>query len=476
MTQVLKRKGPALLGVITLMLTDCAVGPNYKRPAVQTPAQYRRPAPVTEPIEKSSLADISWAALFQDDTITSLVKTALSQSNDLEAAAQRVLQARAQLGITRSQLAPQISASGSFTASRSSSIGSFNFLPRGTNLATSYTQAGLNLSWELDVWGRLRRLTESARAQYLSQDEARHAVMASLIADVITTYLTLRELDLELEIGRKTRDIAENGLKLTNLRKDRGVATGLDVRQAEQLLYTATAQIVAAERAIAETENTLNVLLGQNPGDVPRGKPLIELTGPSKVPAGLPSDLLERRPDIREAEQSLIAANAQIGAAKALFFPQITLTGFLGSQSRAIGDLFTGPSRNQSIVPQAVLPVFNAGQLRNNLRVTEAQERELLASYRKTVQTAFQEVSSALTDYEKNREQRSQEELLVKALQESDQLSTLRYRGGLDSFLQVLDAERNRFSGELALAQLRKNELLSVVQLYRALGGGWQSP
>jgi multidrug efflux system outer membrane protein len=414
--------------------------------------------------------------LFQDEVITTLVKTALQQSNDLQAATQRVLEARAQLGITRSQLAPQVNASGSFTAARTSSIGSFNFIPPGSNLAVSYTQAGLNLAWEADIWGRLRRLTESARAQYLAQEEARHAITASLVADVITGYLTLREFDMELEIARKTRDIAENGLKLTNLRKARGVATGLDVRQAEQLLYTATAQIAATERAITETENLLNVLLGQNPGDIPRGKPLVELTGPAKIPAGLPSDLLERRPDIREAEQMLISANAQIGAAKALYFPQITLTGLLGLQSRALGDLFTGPARNQNISPGALLPIFNAGQLRNNVRLTEAQQREALAGYRKTIQVAFQEVSNALTDYEKNREQRSQEELLVKALQDTDRLSTARYKGGMDSYLQVLDAQRNEFAGELSLAQLRKNELLSIVQLYRALGGGWQNP
>jgi NodT family efflux transporter outer membrane factor (OMF) lipoprotein len=474
------RRGPripqALLIMIGfLVLTGCAMGPNYKRPAINTPAQYRQPVPVSTD-SKASLADTAWANLFQDQVITNLVQTALRQSNDLEAATQRVLQARAQLGITRSQLAPQITASGGYTASRTSSIGSFNFIPPGTNLAVSYTQAGLNLAWEVDVWGRLRRLTESARAQYLAQEEARHAVRASLIADVITGYLTLRELDLELEIARKTRDIAENGLKLTNLRKARGAATGLDVRQAEQLLYTATAQIAATERAITETENLLNVLLGQNPGDIPRGKPLVELLTPEKIPAGLPSDLLERRPDIRQAEQTLIAANAQIGAARALFFPQISLTGLLGVQSRSLGELFTGPGRNAFISPAGVLPIFNAGQLRNNLRLTEAQQREMLATYRKTIQTAFQEVSSALSDYQKNREQRSQEELLVKALEDTDRLSTLRYKGGLDSYLQVLDAQRNEFAGELTLAQLRKNELLSVVQLYRALGGGWQNP
>ncbi|MBV9081891.1 MAG: efflux transporter outer membrane subunit [Acidobacteriaceae bacterium] len=467
---------PPIITLLSLsLLTGCAVGPNYKRPAVPVPAQYRQPVP-TEVREKGSLSDVAWTSLFHDDVITQLVKTALDHNHDLEAATQRVLEARARLGISRSQIAPQISASGSTVAARTSSIGSFNFIPPGTNLATSYTQAGLNLSWELDVWGRIRRLNESARAQYLAQEEAQHAVVSSLIADVITTYVTMREFDLELDIAHKTKEIAENGLKLTRLREQRGASTGLDIRQAEQLLYTATAQIAATERAIAETENALNVLLGQNPADVPRGKSLLDLTGPAAVPAGLPSDLLERRPDIRQAEQALVAANAQIGAAQALFFPQISLTALLGVQSRALGDLFTGPARNENISPAGVLSVFNAGQLRNNLRLTQAQQREILANYKKTVQTALQEVSSALADYQKNREQRAQEELLVKALQDTDRLSTLRYKGGLDSYLQVLDAERNEFSGELTLAQLRKNELLSVVQLYRALGGGWQNP
>ena len=466
----------AVAVVLCTFLTGCAVGPNYKRPSVQVPAQYRQPSPAPGTPRNGSLADVAWASLFRDDVITNLVKTALAQSQDLKAASERVLEARAQLGITRSQLAPQITASAGFTAARTSSIGSFNFIQPGTNLAVSYTQAGLNLSWELDVWGRIRRLSESARAQYLAQEGARDAVVSSLIADVITTYLTLRELDLELEIGQKTVQVADNGLKLTNLRKERGVATGLDVHQAEQLLYTATAQIAATQRAIAETENTLNVLLGQNPGEVPRGKPLVELVGPPAIPAGLPSQLLERRPDIRQAEQTLIAANAQIGAAKALFFPQFSLTGLLGVQSRGLSNLISGPARNEDIAPAGVLPIFNAGQLRNNLRLTQAQEREAVANYRKTILVAFGEVSSSLSDYQQNREQRAQQELLVKALQRTDQLSTLRYKGGLDSYLQVLDAERNEFSGELALAQLRKSELLSIVQLYRALGGGWQNP
>lgn len=458
------------------LLTGCAVGPNYKRPMVPTPPQYRQPVKVTDAADKGVLADLAWPELFQDDVLTKLVKTALVQSNDLEASTQRVIQARANLGIQRSQLAPDISASGNFTAQRSSSIGSFVFLPSGTPLAVSYTQAGINLSWELDFWGRLRRLNEAARAQYLASEEARHGVISTLIADVLTTYLTLRELDLELEIGRKTRDLAENGLRLTQLRQKQGVVTALDVRQAEQLLYTATAQIAAAERTISETENQLSLLLGQNPSDIPRGRPLVEIMKISSIPAGLPSSLLERRPDIREAEQTLISYNAQIGAARAQYFPQVTLTGLLGLQARGVSNLFTAPARNQNISPGAVLPIFNAGRIRNGVRLAEAQQRESLANYKKTIQTAFEEVSNALADYQKFREQREQEEQLVKALQDTDRLSNLRYKGGLDSFLQVLDAERNEFSGELTLAQLRKNELLSIVQLYRALGGGWRNP
>ncbi|MFL6450018.1 MAG: efflux transporter outer membrane subunit [Bryobacteraceae bacterium] len=465
------------LGIAPLLvvLTGCAMGPNYKRPTVQTPTQYRQPAQASVPAGKNSMADLAWVDLFHDETITNLVRTALRQSYDLQAVTERVLQARAQLGITRSQLAPQLSASVSHTTARTSGLGPY-FIPPASFLAASYTQAGLNLNWEIDVWGRLRRLTESARAQYLAQEEARHAVISSLIADVITTYLNLRELDLELEIARKTEDIGQSGLRITKLRRERGVAAGLDIRQAEQLLYTATTQIAATERAIIDTENVLNVLLGQNPGDIPRGKPLVQFNDPSEIPAGLPSDLLERRPDVRQAEEALIAANAQIGAAKALFFPQITLTGFLGVQSRALTNLFTAPARNQEISPAALLPIFNAGQLRNNLRLSEAQQREAVANYRKAIVTGLQEVSNALTDYEKLREQHAREQLLVDALRDAGRLATLRYRGGLDSYLQVLDAQRNQFSGELVLAQLRRNKLLSIVELYRALGGGWQNP
>jgi multidrug efflux system outer membrane protein len=287
-------------------------------------------------------------------------------------------------------------------------------------------------------------------------------------------YFLLRERDLELEIAQRTRDIAQDNLRLVELRHARGAATGLDVYEAQQFLYTATAQIASAQRDIAQAENAISLLVGKAPGDITRGKALAELEPPAQVPPGLPSSLLERRPDIREAEQNLIAANARIGAAKALYFPQITLTGFLGGQTVALQRLFEGPERQQVIAPAAVLPLFNAGQIRAGVHYSEAQEREMVIAYRKAIYTGLREVSDALVGYTGTREQRTQQALLVKALEESTRLSNLRYKGGLDSYLQVLVSERNLFQGRLVLAQLRLSEMQSFVELYRALGGGWQ--
>ncbi len=453
-----------------LTLSSCVMGPNYKRPAAQVPTEFRG---ADVPADGQSVADLEWFDLFEDDVLKQLVSIALEQNFDLRIAAERVLQARAQLGITRSDQFPTVGASADFVANRGSSAGSIIFIARGTNLDVSYTQVGFTLGWELDLWGRLRRLTESARAQYLATEEARHGVITSLISDVTGTYFVLRELDLELEIARKTRVIAEDGLRLTQLRRNQGAATGLDVRQAEQFLYTATAQIASTERAVGQTENALSLLLGRSPGDIPRGKALEDFKAPPQVPAGLPSALLDRRPDIREAEGMLISANALIGAARAQYFPQISLTGFLGGQSRSLSDLFTGPARQWSFAPGAVVPIFNAGRIRSNVRFTEAQQREALIRYEKSIQNAFREVSDALIGYRKTVEQREQQQLLVNALRETQRLSTLRYRGGLDSYLQVLDADRNLFQGDLTLARLRQQELDTIVQLYRALGGGW---
>jgi NodT family efflux transporter outer membrane factor (OMF) lipoprotein len=458
---------PVLLG---LGLSGCLVGPNYKRPPVNLPDQYRNAQPAASP---ESVADKKWSELFQDETLIRLVSDALAHNFDVRIAAERVIEARAQVGLTRAQLFPMLDLQALYSGSRFSSIGATPF-PPGFSLSTAYTQAGFSLNWELDLWGRVRRLTEAARAQYLGTEEARHGVIVSLVSDVMTTYFAIREQDLELEIGERTRGIATDNLRLIGLRHDRGAASGLDVRQAEQFLYTATAQIASDRRSIGQTEDALNLLLGNPPGEIPRGKTLEQITSAPQLPPGLPSALIERRPDIRQAEDQLIAANAQIGAARALFFPQISLTGFLGGQSQALTALLTSPARMENFGPSALIPIFHAG-LRAGVHLTEAQQREALLTYQKTIYGALREVSDSLVAYDRTREQRVEEQKLVEALTESVRLSNLRYRGGLDSYLQVLDAERNLFGGQLTLAQLRLLELQSVAQLYRALGGGWQS-
>jgi len=458
----------ALVGVLALTAA-CTLGPNYKRPVVAVPDAHRGAAAASP----ASLADLQWFELFRDDTLTELVNTALKESFDVRIAAERVLQARAAFGITRSDQFPTVGASADLIAARNSRRGVSGDVPEGVDPDVSYGQVGFTLGWELDVWGRLRRLTEAARAQYLATEEARHGVITTLVADVGQTYLTLRALDLELDIARRTRDVATNSLKLTEARRTSGVASGLDVRQAEQLLYTATGQIAGLERDIAQTENALSLLLGRVPGDIPRGRPLDGLQSPPSVPSGLPSALLERRPDIRQAEQQLIAANAQIGAAKAEYFPRISLTGFFGSQSRALSSLLSGPAGVATVGLGAAAPIFNAGRTRANVQLTEAIQREAVVNYQRTIYAAFRDVSDALVAHTKTREQRAEQERLVSTLDASATLATQRYQGGQDSYLPVLDAQRNLFQGELELARLRRLEFASIVQLYRALGGGW---
>ncbi|MEO8657636.1 MAG: efflux transporter outer membrane subunit [Bryobacteraceae bacterium] len=460
-----------ILAALALTLAGCTLGPNYKRPTVAAPPTFRgQQTPETEP----SLADSKWFDLFQDEQLKSLVKTALEHNFDVAIAAERVEQARQQYGIARANEFPFLSAQAGLTTQRQSSVGSFRFIQKGTDLSATYTQAGAAVTWDVDLFGRLRRLRESARARYLATEETKHGVTVALIGDVMTSYFLLRERDLELQIARQTRDVANDSVRLVNLRHDRGVATGLDVHQAEQLLYTATSQIASTDKDIRQTEDALNLLLGQAPGDIARGNKLEEFKMPPQLAAGLPSSLLERRPDIRAAEQNLISANAQIGAAKAMYFPDISLTGFLGGQSRQLTNLFTGPARFWTITPSGTLPIFNAGQVRANVRLTEAQQRELLVTYQKTIYGAFRDVSDALAAYQYSGEQLTEQQKLVTALSESTRLSELRYKGGLDSYLQVLDSQRNLFRGQLTLAQLRLQVMTSYVQLYRSLGGGWQ--
>jgi multidrug efflux system outer membrane protein len=460
-----------LLTLIALAAAGCTAGAPYRRPEVPTPPAFRGADTAVQPAA-GSIADLEWSALFNDPALTTILTSALKGNFDVRIAAERVLQARAVYRIARSDQYPSLDAFADVVTTGQSREGAAA-IPEGADRDATYTQAGFRLSWELDVWGRLRRLTESARARYAATEEARRGVVTTLIADVMETYLSVRALDLELEIARRTAAVAEQGLRLTRTREERGVGTALDVRQAEQLLYIARAGIADVERAIAQAENALSLLLGQQPGEIVRGRAIEALSVPPTVPAGLPSTLLERRPDIRQAEQVLIAANAEIGVAKAEYFPRISLTGLLGVQSRALTDLLTGGAGLWTAGLGAAAPIFNAGRTGANVRYAEAVQRELVVSYQRAIYSALREVADALAGYRKTAEGRAEQERLVAALTASVRLSTQRYEGGIDNYLQVLDAQRSLYQGELDLARLRQQELASIVQLYRALGGGW---
>lgn len=463
------------LSLAAVLLAGCTVGPNYKRPVVDIPANFRAPDPLP-PAQAASLADLKWFEVFKDDKLQDLIRKSLAANYDLRDAVARVEAARASLGITRSNQYPNFGASGYVAINRLSRDGA---TPIPAELLPSqnrnYGSAALDLlSFEVDIWGRLRRATEAARANLLSAEENRKAVVTTLVGDVATSYLTLRELDYTLEISRQTLQTRRESLVLTRQRQTGGVATRLDLRQAEQLVYTAAETIPAIQRQIEQTENQITLLLGQNPGGVVRGNSLTEQDLPPEVPAGLPSALLERRPDIRAAEQDLIAANAEIGVAKAAYFPQLSLSGFLGGQSTQLSSLFSGPHSAWSLVPLVTQPIFTAGRLKSGVKLAQAQREHTLIQYQKAVQTAFTEVSDALIAHQRVRESRVEQEALVVALQDRTRLAYARYRGGVDTQLNALDADRDLFQSQLDLAGIRLQELLSVVQLYKALGGGWQ--
>ncbi len=467
------RKTPVF--ALLLILAGCTVGPNYQRPKLATPAQFRAPEPLPSN-EAYSLADLKWFELFHDERLQALIKTALIQNYDLRDAVARVEEARANLGITRSNQFPQLAAGGGVEFNRFSRDGAEPippaFLPSQNR---TFGEASLNLlSFEVDLWGRLRRATEAARANLLSAEETRKTVLTTLVSDVATSYLTLRELDYELEISNRTLQTRQQSLDLTKSRQRGGVGTLLDLRQAEQLVDTAAQTIPVIQQQIAQTENQIHLLLGEPPGPVERGQSLAGQEIPPDVPAGLTSGLLERRPDIRAAEQTLIAANAEIGVARAAYFPQLTLSGFLGGQSTQLASLLSGPHTAFNLAPQLAQPIFTAGRLKSNVRLTEAQREEALVQYEKTIQTAFAEVSNSLIAHQYTRESRTKQEDLVYALQDRLRLAYIRYRGGVDTQLDALDADRDLFSAELSLSQIRLQEVLTVVQLYKALGGGWQ--
>jgi multidrug efflux system outer membrane protein len=392
---------------IAVLSCGCTVGPNYKKPAATVPGTYRGLAPEeTGKTESGSIGDQKWWEVFQDEQLRSLIRTALQQNYDVRIAAARILQAQAQLGITRADQFPSVSGGADIADQRTAKSA---FLPA---FERSTGQLNVSAAWELDFWGKFRRATEAARANLFASEWARQEIIATLVANISAAYFQLRALDLELEISKRTLASRQESLRLTSILADHGSTSMLDVRQAEQLVFTAAAEIPALEQQIEQQENFISTLLGKNPDAVPRGEKLTEQKYLPEVPPGLPSSLLERRPDIREAEQQLIAANAQIGVAQAAYFPQISLSGTGGFLSAALTDLFGGPAGTWNFGASLAQPIFTAGRLRSNVRFSEAQKQATLLSYQQAIQTAFRSVSDALIAYRKSREFRAQEELL----------------------------------------------------------------
>jgi outer membrane protein, multidrug efflux system len=451
-----------------LLFAGCAVGPNYRRPAVNVPTDYRGAGP-TQPATAVSLGNEDWWKVYQDPVLVQLIHTALQQNYDVRIAATRVLEAQAQLGITRSNQFPFASVGADVFSQQNARV---------TNLFPAYEvnagQLNLSVIWNLDFWGKYRRETEAARAQMLASEWGQRAVMSSLVANVATAYFQLRAIDSELDIANRTLGSRQQSLQLTNVLASHGSASDLDVSQSEQLVYTASEAIPDLERQIEQQENLLSILLGENPGAIPRGRAITAQPVRESVPAGLPSELLERRPDIRQAEQAMVAANAQVGVAKASFFPSFSLTGIGGLESNALNQFVNAPSQTWYGALSVTQPVFEAGALRSQLRLSRAQYQEEVLAYQQTVQNALEQVSNALVAYQKDREFRGQQELLTQAAERSDQLSMLLYQHGGASYLQVLTNDTNYFSAELNLVQAQLNERLSLVQLYQALGGGWR--
>jgi multidrug efflux system outer membrane protein len=457
-----------LTAVVCLVLTGCLVGPKYKRPPVTVPDTYRGLAADAGPQTATSIGDEKWWEVFQDSQLQGLIREALSQNYDVRIAATRVLQAQAVLGITRADQLPTITGGASSSNER---LPATRITPA---FETSPSQVNLSLFWELDFWGKYRRATEAARANLLATEWGQKAVISSMVSNVASAYFQLLELDAEMEISRNTLASRKESLRLVEVRAKGGATSMLDVRQSEQLVYTAAGAIPDLERRSEQQENLISILLGKNPGPVTRGKPLVENVILPTVPAGLPSSLLERRPDIQSSEQQLVAANARIGVAKAAYFPQITLTAVGGYQSAALTNLFTGPAGLWNVGGQLVQPIFTGGRIRSNVRLTEAQKQEAVLVYQQSIQQSFREVSDSLVAYRKNQEFRAQQELLTNSAQDATRLSDMRYRGGVTSYLEVLDSDTRYFDAQLSLAQARLNERLALVQLYNALGGGWQ--
>jgi multidrug efflux system outer membrane protein len=460
----------ALMGAV-LLVAGCKVGPNYARPQVTAPEAYRGPDnAVKSSADPASLGDQDWAQVFHEPELQELIRTALTNNYDVRIAAQRVLEQQAQLRITRSQLFPTLSVGGTgIGADLPSNLGSG--LPSGTIAEGSFS---LSAAWNPDFWGLYRRQTEAARAQLLAQTWAQRAVRLSLVQQVATGYFQLRALDAQLEIAKQTLETRKQSVELTRTLESGGSVPLSDLREAEELEFTASTQIPQLEQQIQQQENGLRLLLGQNPGTVAHADQSALNPPPQNLPVGLPSRLLERRPDILEAEQQLVAANAQIGVARAQFFPQLSISGSGGVGGSAWSGIFDPDSKLIYGLGSLAQPLFEGGKLRGQLQLSQHQKDELVLNYQKTIAGAFRDVSNALISVDKQKSAREEQEKLVAAAQDATRLARIRYQGGATSYLEVLTTDSNLFSAQLNLVSTQESEAVSLVQLYGALGGGWQ--
>jgi len=463
--------------VLLVLLAGCKVGPNYKRPEIASPAQWRElPAP-----EAESLANLAWWEVFRDPQLQELIRVALVENKDLKIAIERIEEARARYGFAKADYWPKFDASATGGNLRFNA-GSLVHTPEGDQpggaeaTETPFYALSIDMAWELDLFGRVRRTTEAQQALFLGTEEARRATVLALVADVATAYFELQDFDLLLEISRRTVESRREYVQLAKDRFEGGITSEIDYRQAEAELRRLEATAIDTERRIALKENELSVLLGRNPGPVVRGRAVREQTLPAAIPAGLPSELLDRRPDVREAEQNLASATANIGAAKALLYPRIALTGSYGYSSTDLDTLFDGPSRAWNIVGNLLQPIFHGGKIRRRVEMTESQQRQTLYTYERTILNAFRETEDALVSYQKLGEVRIAQGERVKADRKVLELAELRYRGGVAAYLEVLDAQRSLFDAEFDEAQSIGGHLVSLVRLYKALGGGWQQP
>jgi multidrug efflux system outer membrane protein len=459
----MSRCSAAAVPVLLFVLAGCTVGPNYRKPQIAVPPAFRNAG--AEPESAASLADLPWWDVFKDPVLQKLIRTGLEKNYDVRVAAEQIIAARAQVALARSAQLPQVTLNPGYTGGKTGL--------ENPNVNTNLETITADLSYALDLFGGLRRATEASKASLLATEEARRTVIVTLVSEIGSDYYQLLALDLQLAIARRTVVSQTDSVTLTKARADYGVATNADWLQARQVLDSANAAIPELQRQIARMEDAISILMGNYPGDVPRGAVLTGQQIPPVVPVGITSGLMDRRPDIRQAEKLLIEYNANIGVARAQFFPQISLTASAG-RSLALTSLLDSQISIWTYAASLTQPIFEGGKLRANLHIAESQQRQALLTYMQTMQKAFGDVSDSLVDVEKYKEVRLRDDEYVHDLDESVRLANMRYNGGVTTYLEVLQAQQALFAEQLTLAQSRGNEFQSVVQLYRALGGGWQ--